>query len=282
MKFASYFGPQGPSFGLVRGEEIVDLSTRLSLPDLQALIAQGLSAATDFANRPADFAIAQVRFLPVMTAPRKIICVGVNYDEHRSEMGRQRAEYPTIFTRFADTQIGHLQPLIRPHASAALDYEGELAVIIGRGGRTIPAARALDAIAGYSCYNDASVRDWQRHTSQFIPGKNFPGTGAFGPYLVTADEVGDPQTLQLTTRLNGEVMQKATTDLMIFPVRELIAYISSFTPLLPGDVIITGTPSGVGAARNPPVFMKAGDVVEVEISRVGLLRNPVIDELKLS
>lgn len=219
-----------------------------------------------------------MRLLPPITNPDKILCVGVNYDDHRKETGRDKSEKPVIFTRFADTQVGHGSALVRPRSSERFDYEGELAVVIGRPGRHIPESAALAHIAGYACYNDGSVRDWQRHTHQFTPGKNFPGSGGFGPWLVTADEVPDPFALTLTTRLNGQEVQKATTDLMIFDLKQLIAYISGFTKLNPGDVIITGTPGGVGDKRNPPLYMKPGDVAEVEISGIGLLRNPVIAE----
>jgi 2-keto-4-pentenoate hydratase/2-oxohepta-3-ene-1,7-dioic acid hydratase in catechol pathway len=278
MRFVSFIGPSGPSFGLLQARGVLDLGSRLGFADLSALLGEGVEVAEPWAHAAPDYGLGAISFLPVIPTPSKILCVGINYDAHRQETGRPKSEFPTIFTRFADTQIGHERPLVRPRVSVCFDYEGELAVIIGRGGRYIPASRALDHVAGYACYNDASVRDWQRHASQFTPGKNFPGTGGFGPALVTPDEVGDPQALRLTTRLNGEVMQDATTDQMIFSVRELIAYISSFTLLLPGDVICTGTPGGVGFMREPPVFMKAGDTVEVEISRVGVLRNAVTDD----
>jgi 2-keto-4-pentenoate hydratase/2-oxohepta-3-ene-1,7-dioic acid hydratase in catechol pathway len=281
MRLVSFVGPQGPGYGLVTGGGIVDLASRFAAPDLRSLMSDGARAAEPWQGAAPDLDLASVVLLAPIPNPRKIICVGINYDEHRAETGRAKSDYPTIFTRFADTLVAHNQPLVRPKASSAFDFEGELAVIIGKGGRYITAARALDHVAGYSCFNDASVRDWQRHTSQFTPGKNFPGTGAFGPALVTPDEVGDPQGLRLTTRLNGLVMQDATTDQMIFPVLQIIAYISQFTTLLPGDVICTGTPGGVGFMRQPPVFMKGGDTVEVDISKVGSLANPVVDD-KLS
>ena len=183
-----------------------------------------------------------------------------------------------IFTRFADSQVAHLQPIIRPKASHKLDFEGELAVVIGKTARHVKAADALEYVAGYACYNDGSVRDWQKHTIQFVPGKNFPCTGGFGPWLVTCDEIGDPQDLELTTRLNGQVMQHTRTSDMIFDVRHLIEYCSTFTELAPGDVIVSGTTGGVGAFREPPVWMKPGDTVEVEISGIGILRNSIADE----
>jgi 2-keto-4-pentenoate hydratase/2-oxohepta-3-ene-1,7-dioic acid hydratase in catechol pathway len=186
--------------------------------------------------------------------------------------------YPTIFTRWADTHVGHLQPLTRPRDSDNFDYEGELVAIIGKGGRHIAQADAMKHVAGYSCYNEGSIRDYQRHASQFTPGKNFAGTGAFGPFMVTSDEVGQLAGKKIQTRLNGKTVQSSTLDMMIFPVPRLIEYISIFTPLSPGDVIVTGTPGGVGWVRTPPLWMKAGDSVEVEIESVGLLKNPVIDE----
>lgn len=275
MKFVSYVGPSGSGFGVLNGNGIVALDGRLPARDLTALVGLGLEAAKPWAKAVPDISLAAVTLLPPIPNPSKILCVGINYDDHRAETGRNKSDYPTIFTRFADTLIADGRALVRPAASTMLDYEGELAVIIGKGGRNIPASRALEHVAGYSCFNDASVRDWQRHTSQFTPGKNFPATGGFGPALVSADEVGDPQTLKLTTRLNGQVMQEATTDLMIFKVADIIAYVSAFTRLEPGDVIATGTPGGVGQARNPPVFLAPGDMVEVEISKVGKLTNSV-------
>lgn len=219
--------------------------------------------------------LADLHLLPPIPNPAKIFCIGHNYEEHRNEMNREKLPYPAVFTRFADSQTGHGEPVLLPRVSSQLDFEGEMAVVIGRGGRYIASEEALEHVAGYSCYLDGSVRDWQRHTSQFTPGKNFPGTGGFGPWMVTADEIPDPQTLELTTRLNGAVVQHANTGQMIFSVRELIAYCSSFTPLLPGDVIVSGTPGGVGVRREPQLFMKAGDGVEVEIGSIGTLRHRV-------
>ena len=234
--------------------------------------AKLISSSADTAPR---VALSDVQLLPPITNPEKIICVGLNYESHRKETGRPEVEFPTLFTRFANNQIGDGEAMWRPAESTSFDYEGELAVIIGSGGWKIPEDKALEHVAGYSCYNDGSVRDWQRHTSQFTPGKNFRHTGPFGPWLVTTDEIPDPSTLTLTTRLNGEVMQHATTDLLIFTIPVLINYISRFTRLEPGDVIVSGTPGGVGFKRDPQVFMKPGDVVEVEISKIGILKNPI-------
>ncbi len=282
MKIASYLLEGEAVYGAATDNAAVTASAefRRRYPDLRSVLAaDALGAlADDTAGRAADVDLDDVEFLPVIGNPDKIICVGLNYEMHRKETGRPEVEHPTLFTRFANTQIGHRQPIVKPASSDALDYEGELAVVIGRAGRHIPESEALAHVAGYACYNDVSVRDWQRHTSQFTPGKNFPATGPFGPYLVTADEIPDPTKLTLVTRLNGTEMQRATTDSMIFPIPRIIAYISAFTELVPGDVIATGTPGGVGFKRQPPVFMKAGDVVEVDITEVGVLRNPVVDE----
>ena len=220
-----------------------------------------------------------VTLLPVIPNPGKILCVGHNYEEHRQETGRAKTAHPSLFVRFADTLIGHEAPIVRPPVSTSLDFEGELAVVIGRGGFRVKPEQALDLVAGYSCFNDGSVRDWQWHTQQFTPGKNFPSTGAFGPALVTPDEVGTLDDLRIETRLNGDVVQSSTLGHMIFPVADIIAYVSSFTRLSPGDVIATGTPGGVGAKRQPPVWLKPGDVVEVDIAGVGVLRNGVVDEV---
>jgi 2-keto-4-pentenoate hydratase/2-oxohepta-3-ene-1,7-dioic acid hydratase in catechol pathway len=214
----------------------------------------------------------------VVPNPGKILCVGVNYEAHRQETGRAAVQHPTIFARYSSSQIGHLGDLRIPRVSRQLDFEGELALIIGRGGRYISAADAMGHVAGYACYNDASVRDWQRHTSQFTPGKNFPATGGFGPAMVTADEMGDLAGLRLQTLLNGEVVQSATVDDMIFDIPHIIEYCSAFTDLEPGDVIATGTPGGVGERRTPPLWLKSGDVVEVDIERVGILRNRVVQD----
>ncbi len=207
--------------------------------------------------------------------PGKIVCVGLNYEEHRVETGRDKTENPALFLRVPDSQIGHLAPMLRPRESTMLDYEAEIALVIGKRGRRISQEDSWDHIAGYACYNDGSVRDWQRHTVQWTAGKNFVGTGAFGPWMVTADEIPPKTLLTLSCRLNGERMQHATTDMMIFKFPKLIEYISAFTPLEPGDVIVSGTPGGVGSRRTPPIWMKPGDTVEIEIDKVGVLRNKI-------
>ncbi len=208
---------------------------------------------------------------------QKILCVGVNYRPHIEEMGREIPAFPVVFIRFASSLVGSDEPLIRPHASQQFDFEGELAVVIGRPARHVTRADAFDYIAGYCCFLDGSVRDWQRHTPQFTAGKNFDRSGAIGP-MVPADKVPDPRVLELTTRVNGEVMQQGRVADLVFDIPTLIEYCSTFTELQPGDVIATGTPGGVGAARKPPVWLRDGDLVEVEISGIGVLRNPVRDE----
>jgi 2-keto-4-pentenoate hydratase/2-oxohepta-3-ene-1,7-dioic acid hydratase in catechol pathway len=278
MKFVSFVRLGAPGFGALTEAGIVDLTGRLGVASLRAALeAVLLPGLAEIARgRRPDFALSDVTLLPVIPDPGKILCVGLNYETHRSETKRTESSYPTIFTRFADTQIAHGQPILKPSVSDALDYEGELAVIIGRGGRHISEHSALEHVAGYACYNDATIRDWQRHAHQFTPGKNFPGTGAFGPCMLSADEVTDYTTLKIQTRLNGEVMQDAMLTDLIFPIPRLINYISTFTPLAPGDLILTGTPGGVGDRRTPPLYMKPGDVVEVDIGPVGTLVNPVL------
>jgi len=280
MKFLSFRAGSSAHYGVVDDNKVVDLTPRLKYSDLKALIAADARAEAERAMKgaAADFTLEQITFDPVITNPAKIIAVGLNYNEHINETGLASHDYPTIFTRWADTHVGHLQPLIRPRASETFDYEGELVVIIGKGGRHIKAADAMNHIAGYSIYNEGSIRDYQRHTSQFTPGKNFFATGSFGPFMVTPDEVGPLRGKKIQTRLNGNTVQSSTLDMMIFPPEKLIEYISIFTPLAAGDVIITGTPGGVGWVRKPPLWMKAGDKVEVEIDSVGLLKNTVVAE----
>jgi 2-keto-4-pentenoate hydratase/2-oxohepta-3-ene-1,7-dioic acid hydratase in catechol pathway len=281
MKFASFAIDSTPSWGLIDGEAAVDLGAvwRDRFADLKSAIAAGaLSEAAAAAGKAARHPLAKITWLPVIPNPDKILCIGLNYETHRKETGRSEVENPTVFGRFANSQTGHLADIIRPRVSTDLDYEGELAVIIGKAGRYVSRKNAFDHIAGYACYNEGSVRDFQRHTHQFTPGKNFPRTGAFGPWMVTKEEAGDLGPLRLQTRLNGEVVQDATISQMIFDIPRQIEYCSSFTRLEPGDVIVTGTPGGVGSRRTPPLWMKPGDVVEVEIDRIGLLRNGIADE----
>jgi len=282
MKLASYSTASGSGYGVVVGDGVVALSTRLGdkAPTLRDLLAKDLlgEAARLAQGSKPDFALSAIAYEPVIPNPDKIICVGLNYRDHVAETGRTVTEKPALFARFAGCQVGHLAPMIKPKVSDQFDYEGEMAVIIGEGGRYIKNADALKHVAGYSCYNEGSVRDWQRHTSQFLAGKTFAGTGGFGPWMVTADEIPDPSKLTLETRLNGQVVQHTTTDLLINDIPALIEYISTILPLTAGDVIVSGTCGGVGSRREPPLWMKAGDVCEVEISRIGVLRNPIVAE----
>jgi len=281
MKLVSFVKPDGEkSYGVISGEGIVDLASRIegACTLRQFLQTGGFKGTAALADEPPDFALSDIDFAPVIPDPDKVICIGLNYAEHVRETGRKPTEKPALFARFPGCQVGHLQPMIKPFVSDEFDYEGELAVIIGTEGRHIKAEDALAHVAGYACYNDGSIRDWQRHTSQFLAGKNFAGTGSFGPWMVTADEIPDPSRLTLETRMNGKVVQHSGTDQMITPVPLLIAYISTILPLLPGDVIVTGTPAGVGMKRTPPLWMKPGDVVEVEISGIGVLRNEIVGE----
>jgi 2-keto-4-pentenoate hydratase/2-oxohepta-3-ene-1,7-dioic acid hydratase in catechol pathway len=282
MKLISFEWEGAQRFGGVRGDGVVDLTGRVEgARSLRALIELNLLDAARGAidGGPTLAALENVTLLPVIPDPGKIVLVGGNYHDHRAEMARpDTPAYPMLFTRFPECQVGHRSPLVAPRASVQFDYEGEIALVIGRGGRNIAREHALSHVAGYSAYNDATVRDWQRHTAQFTPGKNFDATGAFGPWLLTVDEVADYREFMLTTRLNGQVMQHASARDLIFDVEALIAYISAFTTLRPGDVIVTGTCGGVGFARKPQVFLKPGDIVEVEIGGLGVLSNPVIAE----
>jgi len=279
MKLCSFTKDGHASWGLVIDTGIVDLGKRGLATDLRAFLAKGdLAPAQALTSERSDYHYDAVRHDPVIPNPDKIICVGLNYHAHVQETGREETANPVLFARYAGSQIGHGQPLVKPLESDEFDYEGELAVIIGKEGRRIPEGDALSYVAGYACYNDGSIRDWQKHTHQFMPGKTFAGTGGFGPWMVTADEISDPTRLHLQTRLNGKVVQDTDVSLLITSIPRLIAYCSTILPLLPGDVIVSGTPGGVGARRTPPLWMRDGDVCEVEISEIGVLRNAVKDE----
>ena len=284
MKIASFKAGSTASYGIVTDGGIIDAGRRLTgYPTLRALLTGGsLGELEKLQGEKADHALSAVELLPTIPDPDKIFCIGVNYATHLAESGHPTPPHPMIFTRFANSQVGNGRPMIRPLESERFDYEGEMAVIIGKGGRRISRETASSHVAGYACYNDGSIRDWQRHTSQFTPGKNFAGTGGFGPWMVTTDEITDISAQTLITRLNGVEVQRAPISDLVFDVPTLIAYCSTFTELVPGDVIVTGTTGGVGAYRNPPLWMKGGDIVEVEVSSIGILRNPVIDEAATS
>jgi len=280
MKLASYMTDGKSAFGVVTGDGVITLNDRLrarhaSLRD--ALAGGALEEIRSAAQsaRP-DRKLSEVRFLPAIPNPEKILCVGINYKSHAAEHGQEAPKLPNIFTRFVNTLVAHEGEMIRPKVSASFDFEGELAVIIGRGGRHIKQEDALDHVAGYTCFCDASVRDFTKYS--LVASKNFFGTGPLGPWIVTTDEIPDPTRLTLVTRLNGEEMQRSGTDMLIHSIPAIIAFCSVFTPLAPGDVIATGTPDGIGAKRTPPVWMKAGDLLEVEISSIGTLRTRIVDE----
>ena len=277
MRWLSFEVAGRESFGFLGEDDVLtDVGARGGVPDLKAAIAADALAqlAADVGND--RIPLSDIRYLPTIPNPDKVLCVGLNYRAHQEETGRGGEGVPTIFTRFAASQMGHLEPMVRPRESATLDYEGEIAMIIGRPGRRIARADALSHVAGFSIYNDGSVREYQRQTSQFTPGKNFSATGGFGPWMMTLDEIGDLDDMEITTRLNGEVMQNARASLLVHGFAELIEFCSTFTELVPGDVIVTGTPGGVGVARTPPVFMDDGDSIEIEVKPIGRLVNPVI------
>lgn len=269
-----------PGYGLVVDKEIFPATAafRERFGDLRAVLAAGAQRELPGNIDAALPAGTDLCYLPPVVQPGKILCVGVNYRAHIAEMGRSVPDYPVVFTRFASSLVGHRTRLIRPSASPQYDYEGELAVVIGKAARHVSRQQALDHVAGYTCFMDGSVRDWQRHTGQFTPGKNFDSSGAMGPWLVTADDVPDPSQLNLETRVNGAPMQQGELADLVFDIPALLEYCSTFTELQPGDVIATGTPGGVGAARTPPAWLEPGDVVEVEIRDIGTLANPVGDE----
>jgi 2-keto-4-pentenoate hydratase/2-oxohepta-3-ene-1,7-dioic acid hydratase in catechol pathway len=271
MRLASFRAPDGDSFGIVDGEGIVDIGRRHGIPSLRAALAGGTLPAPGGA--PADYRLSDVVLLPPVPDAGKIICVGLNYRSHAAEAGRALPAQPSLFLRANSTIVGHGSALVRPRVSDNFDFEGELALVIGTAARHVPAERALGCIAGYTCFNDGSLRDFQRHS--VTAGKNFQSSGACGPWMVTAADLPDPANLSLTTRLNGQQVQHATTASMIYPVPVIIAYVSQFITLEPGDIIATGTPEGVGLARTPPLWMKPGDRVEVEIDGIGILANAI-------
>lgn len=281
MKLASYTVSGHASYGVVEGDGVIDMGRRLGAraPGLRAAIAAGALGEIANAARGAkpDYALAEVKLLPPLPDAGKLICVGRNYKAHVAEGAMALPKFPSLFVRFNDTVVGHESPIVRAKLSSHYDYEGELALVIGKPGRHIPRERALEHVCAYSCFNEACFRDYQFEHS-LTAGKNFAASGAFGPWLVTVDEIPDPTQLELRTRLNGVEVQHARTDGMIFDIPYIIAYLSGFTPLGSGDVIVTGTPEGVGFARKPPLWMKEGDTVEVEISKIGVLRNKVVAE----
>jgi len=280
MRLVSFRHADSAKIGAVTEGGIVDLSTRTASrwTNLRAALAAKalpeLAAAARDAT--ADLSWDDIALEPVIPDPDKILCVGLNYASHAGEVGRQLPTMPSVFARLRNTLVPHGGDIVRPRASIELDFEGELAVVIGERCRHVPRASALSVVVGYTCFIDGSIRDFQKHS--VTAGKNFPATGPLGPWMVTSDVIADPQRLELTTRLNGAVVQHDTTDHMIFDVATIIEYLSTVTELEPGDVIATGTPDGVGLGRKPPLWMRAGDKVEVEISGIGTLGADVVDE----
>ena len=281
MKILSYAVGGKSSFGLLVEDGVVDLAGRLGVSTLKAALASNLlGKVTAFSRDPADHALKDITFLPVVPDPAHIWCMAINYQDHIDEIkaigiNRDVPKEPALFMRYPDSLVGHLEPILKPRESNELDWEAELAVIIGKGGSRISEENAMDHVAGYTAFNDGSVRDWQFHTRQIAPGKNFRATGSLGPWMVTTDVFGDPGDVPVKTRLNGETLQDSSTRYFIHDIPKMIAYVSTILDLEPGDVIATGTPSGVGFSRKPPIFMKEGDLVEVEIGGVGVLTNPI-------
>jgi 2-keto-4-pentenoate hydratase/2-oxohepta-3-ene-1,7-dioic acid hydratase in catechol pathway len=283
MKLISYQYNGHASYGAVVGNRIVDLAKHLpGVPDLATLVANPEKMAQAkllSANTPTDLALEDVRLDPVIPNPGKVICVGINYVAHAEEAGRKVGQYPVIFQRFAETLLPHGAPLVRPTVSKEFDFEAELAVVIGKGGSHIAPENAMEHVAGYTCFNDASIRDWQFHTHQYGMGKTFRSTGALGPWMVTADEIADYRELQVRGILNGEQMQEGSLSELAFDIPHLISYVSQALDWNPGDILATGTPSGIGFKRTPPIFLQPGDVFEVVISQIGTLSNAVVDEV---
>jgi len=281
VRLISFEHQERASFGLYTERGVIDAGMRLmgEFADLRAVLRGGaLERLESMQGLAPDFAEEDILYLPVIPNAPKILCVGINYMAHIKETGRDTPEYPVVFIRFADSVVGHNQPLIRPKVSTDFDYEAELAVIMGKTARHVSRADAMNYVAGYSCFNEGSIRDYQRHTIQFTAGKNFYHSGSFGPWMVTSDEQDDPTQFHLQMRLNGTVLQDAPVSDLCFDIPQLIEYCSIWTPLEPGDVIVTGTPGGVGRVRKPPIWMKPGDIAEVDIRGVGVLSNPIVDE----
>jgi 2-keto-4-pentenoate hydratase/2-oxohepta-3-ene-1,7-dioic acid hydratase in catechol pathway len=283
MRLLSYLSAGREDWGVVVGDGVASMGTATGCSTLAEFLGSPAFERRDEIARglKAELALAGLKYLPTIPRPEKIVCAVRNYMDHHQEvlaagMHRELSEEPPIFLRVWRSQVAHGEPVVRPRVSGTLDWEGELAVVIGRPGRDIPAEHAFEHVAGYSIYNDVSVREWQFHAKQIASGKNFEGTGPFGPWLVTADEIEPGRALRLITRLNGETVQDSHTGHMIFSIPRLIAYASTIFTLVPGDVIATGTPAGVGWSRKPQRFMKPGDTVEVEIEGIGILRNPVV------
>jgi 5-carboxymethyl-2-hydroxymuconate isomerase len=285
MRFVSFAIGEYSSFGAVSDDGVVDLGRLLGAqyPTLGAVLRAGdlhRAMALGESSKP-TIGLDEIRYLPTVTDPEKIACIGINYGRRNEEYhdGAEAPRYPSVFMRTPGSLVGHLEPIMKPLESEQLDYEGEIVLVIGKGGRRIPAADAWQHVAGLSLMNEGSVRDWLRHSKfNVTPGKNFERSGSLGPWLVTADEISAGGELHLTTTVNGEVRQDDTTANLIFPFARLVEYLSSFMRLTPGDLIATGTPTGAGARFDPPKYLRHGDVVEVHVPEIGTLRNSVADE----
>jgi len=284
MRLATFVANGRLSYGIVSGSGIVDLGRALSgkYPGLVDLLRAGaLGEAQRAAGATPDHALGDVTLLPPVAGGEKIICVGINYADRNAEYGdnRQQSKYPNLFVRFPGSFVGHDQALVRPRVSEKLDYEGEIALVVGRAGRNVPREQALGMIAGLTLANEGTIRDWVRHgTLNVTQGKNFDASGSIGPWIVTTDDVDPGKPLHLMVRVNGEMRQDDTTERLIWDFPELIRYITMFTTLKPGDIILTGTPTGSGSHAEPPVWLKPGDVLEIEVPEIGILRNTVVDE----
>jgi 2-keto-4-pentenoate hydratase/2-oxohepta-3-ene-1,7-dioic acid hydratase in catechol pathway len=283
MRFISYRHGGREGYGVVQGDRVAPLSNA-EAPTLRTAMAQeGMAGLQRRASKAhPTLSLGDLEYLPPITHPGKFICVGLNYQLHAKEANMAVPPKPSLFVRYADSVTGHEQPVMRPPESEHFDYEAELAVVIGgdaSGARRVPQDKAMALVAGYTCLAENSLRDWQRHSAQATPGKNFVHSGAIGPWLVTADEIGDPKAMEVIGVLNGVEVQRDSVANMIFSLPEIVSYITSFTTLYPGDVIATGTPAGVGMGKKPPVWLKAGDVFEVTITGIGTLRNAVADEI---
>lgn len=282
MKYVTFKSGASVSWGILQDDLISDLG---SLPSIkgktlgQALRKGLVNEAVANSKKANKIAKNDVVLLAPIIDAKKILCIGLNYADHIAEMNRPTPEYPVVFTRYNDSVVGHGTPIVAPRNSTQFDYEGELAVVIGKTARHVSADAAMDHVFGYSVFNDGSIRDYQRHTHQFTPGKNFPNSGSFGPYIVTADEAGNIPSKKITTKVNDVLVQDSTLDQLVFNVAQLIAYCSEWTTLQPGDVIVTGTPGGVGDSRDPKLWLFPGDVVEVEVEGIGRLVNQVSEEI---
>ncbi|MGP6177703.1 fumarylacetoacetate hydrolase family protein [Microbacterium sp. A196] len=279
MRIVAFASGGDRSWGIVDEGKVLDLGSATGTATLGEVLRSGrLERALEASDDAPELELTDVQLDPPVVDPHKILCVGLNYADHIKEMGRPFPERPVVFTRYPDTMVGSGQPMVAPRNSSRFDYEGEFSIVIGKRGRHIAAQDALDHVLGYTLMNDGSLRDYQRHTPQFTPGKNFPRSGSLGPWIVTADEFGVVGSQRIATTLNGVTVQESRLDQLVFGVADLIAYLTEWTELEPGDVIATGTPGGVGDGRSPALYMSPGDVVSVEVEGIGTLTNSIVSE----